>query len=142
MLFRSGAELHVLNNSGLYVPLDDSRTSAFYVTGNYISKSGQIDYVDNSAGEYSTKEPVIFDSNWIQKSSDAAALATWIKKIWSKKQSILSMNIFGNPLLSVGDVITVKYPYHELDGTQKFVITNISHTYDVGLETSIQCRTL
>ena len=141
-LTSSGAELHVLNNSGLYVPLDDSRTSAFYVTGNYISKSGQIDYVDNSAGEYSTKEPVIFDSNWIQKSSDAAALATWIKKIWSKKQSILSMNIFGNPLLSVGDVITVKYPYHELDGTQKFVITNISHTYDVGLETSIQCRTL
>ena len=55
---------------------------------------------------------------------------------------ILNMSVFGNPLLSVGDVIKVKYEYNNLTADQKFLITDISHSYSQGLETAITCRTL
>ena len=50
--------------------------------------------------------------------------------------------IFGNPLISVGDVIVVKYPSNDLDGTQKFIVTNVTNSYNEGLETSITCRSI
>lgn len=141
-LTSSGAEVYVLNNAGTYVPLDDSGYYSFYILGKYISQSGQLEYVDNTAGEYTSQEPVIFESNWIQKNSDVVALGNWIKNVWSKKQMVLNMSVFGNPLLSIGDVIKVKYEYNNLTTSQKFLITDINHSYNEGLETSITCRTL
>ena len=52
------------------------------------------------------------------------------------------MDVFGNPLLSVGDIITIKYTYQGFAGTEKMIITNVTNRYDSGLETSIVCRTL
>lgn len=141
-LSSSGAEVYVLNNSGTYIPLDDSQFYSFYILGNYVSQSGEIEYVENSAGEYSSPEPITFTSSWIQKNSDVIGLANWIKNVWSKKQSILDITIFGNPLLTIGDVITVNYPYLGLTTSQKFLITDVNHSYSEGLETSIVCRTL
>jgi len=141
-LSSSGAEVYVLNNSGTTIPLDDSQFYSFYILGKYISQSGEIEYIENSAGEYSAPEPITFTSSWIQKNSDVVSLATWIKNVWSKKQSILDMVVFGNPLLTVGDVIVVNYPYLGITTSQKFLITDVNHSYSEGLETSIVCRTL
>ena len=137
-----GAEVYVLNNSGTFIPLDDSEFYSFYILGKYISQSGQLEYVDNAAGEYTVKEPVIFDSQWIQKQTDVVSLADWIKNIWSKKQTIVQMEVFGNPLISVGDIVTINDSYNGLTTSQKFVILNIKHSFNNGLETSITCRTL
>ena len=52
------------------------------------------------------------------------------------------MQVFGNPLVSVGDIITINYPSNSLDGTQKFVVMNVSNSFNEGLETSITARTL
>ena len=141
-LSSSGAEVYVLNNSGTTIPLDDSQFYSFYILGNYISQSGEIEYIENSAGEYSAPEPITFTSSWIQKNSDVVSLASWIKNVWSKKQSILDVAVFGNPLLTVGDVIVVNYPYLGITTSQKFLITDVIHSYNEGLETSIVCRTL
>ncbi len=137
-----GAEVYVINNSGTYIPLDDSEFYTFYILGKYISQSGTLEYVDDSASEYSTQEPVIFESNWIQKNSDVVNLANWIKTIWSNKQKIINLEVFGNPLLSIGDIITVSYPYNGLTSSDKFVITNINHEFGEGLRTTITARTL
>lgn len=137
-----GAEVYVLNNSGTFIPLDDSEFYSFYILGKYISQSGQLEYVDNAAGEYTVKEPVIFESNWIQKQTDVVALADWIKNIWSVKQTIIQMEVFGNPLISVGDIITISDSYNGLTTSQKFVVLNVTNRFRDGLETSITCRTL
>jgi len=141
-LTSSGAEIYVLNNSGTYIPLDDSGFYSFFIVGKYISQSGVLEYIDSSASDYTSKEPVIFQSTWIQKNSDVVSLANWIKNIWSKKQMIINMSVFGNPMLSVGDVIKIDYPYHGLTTSQKFLITNVNQSYNSGLETSITCRSL
>jgi hypothetical protein len=137
-----GAEVYLLNNSGTYVPLDDSGSSSFSIIGNYISESGQYDYTDTLSNEYDNPEPATFDSIWIQSEPDAKSMSDWIKKQWSKQQIVLEMQVFGNPLISVGDVIVVKYPSNDLDGTQKFIVTNVSNSYKEGLETSITCRSI
>lgn len=137
-----GAEVYVINNSGTYIPLDDSQFYSFYILGKYISQSGVIEYIDGTASEYSVQQPVIFESKWIQKQSDVENLANWIKEIWSSKQRIINMEVFGNPLLSIGDVITVAYTYHNLTSSDKFVVTNINHEFREGLTTTITARTL
>jgi hypothetical protein len=137
-----GAEIYLINNAGTWVPLDDSSLHSFSVIGNYVVTSGQHEYTDKALNEYSTPEPVIFQSTWIQKEDDAKAISNWIKTLWSKQQSVVSMQVFGNPLVSVGDIITINYPSNNLDGTQKFVVMNVNNSFNQGLETSITARTL
>ena len=137
-----GAEVYLINNAGTWVPLDDSSMHSFSVIGNYVVTSGQHEYTDKTINEYSNPEPVIFQSSWIQKEDDAKAVSNWIKDLWSKQQSVVNMQVFGNPLVSVGDIITINYPSNSLDGTQKFVVMNVSNSFNEGLETSITARTL
>ncbi len=137
-----GAEIYVLNNSNTFVSLSDGDVNNLWVIGKSITRSGDMEYLEDAAGKFSTPEPVIFDSSWIQKNSDAVALATWIKNSWANKQQIIEMDITGNPLISVGDIVTIKYSYLGFAGTEKFIVTNVSHSYADGLDTRISCRTL
>lgn len=137
------AEAYVLNNSGTYIPLDDGDSYSFYVGGKTVTRSGVLEYVDDSSNEFTSEEPVIFSSQWLQNNSDVINLAKWIKTQWAKKQMVSSLEMFGNPLISVGDVISIKYDYHGLDGiSQKFIVTNVNHSYSEGISTSVVCRTL
>jgi hypothetical protein len=137
-----GAEMYIANNSGVFVPLDDGVDNNFFIIGTSIAKTGE--YVQSSTvlNDFTVEEPIIFQSNWIQRISEAISLESWIKNKWSNKQMTVTMNIFGNPLLSVGDIIKVKHSYQNLDETRKFIILNVNHTYNQGLETEIICRTL
>jgi hypothetical protein len=137
-----GAEIYLINNAGTYVPLDDSSINSFSVIGNYLVTSGEHEYKDSTINEYTDPDPVVFESQWIQKESDAKSISNWIKNLWSKQQSVVTMQVFGNPLVSVGDVITINYPSNNLDGTKKFVVMNVTNSFNQGLETSITARTL
>jgi hypothetical protein len=137
-----GAEIYLLNNAGTYVPVDDGQLHSFSVIGNYVVPTGQHEYMDKTVNEFSAPEPAIFESMWIQNESDAKKLSQWIKTQWSKQQMIVNMEVFGNPLLSVGDVITINYPDNNLDGTGKFIITNVNLSYDGGLSTNITARSI
>jgi hypothetical protein len=52
------------------------------------------------------------------------------------------MEIFGNPLIQVGDIVSVKYNYQNFTGEEPLIVTNIRHTFNAGLQTSITCRTI
>jgi hypothetical protein len=137
-----GAEVYVINNSGTFIPLDDSNLYSFSIIGNYIVVSGQHEYVSNTLSENTIPEPVIFESSWIQLESDAKNLTTWIQEQWSKKQQVVEMEIFSNPLISVGDIVGINYAKNGLDGTQKFVITKVNNSFGEGLSTSITARSI
>ncbi len=137
-----GGEAYVLNNTSTTIPLSDGATSSFYAFGNDIGQSGELEYSTDESDSYNFKEPVIFKSSWLQNESDVKSLANWIKDKVINRGAVVQMSVFGNPLLSVGDIVSVKYPYQGFSGTEKFIITSISHTYNQGLETRITCRTL
>lgn len=137
-----GAEIYLINNSGTLVPLDDSNFYSFSVIGNYIVVTGQHEYSSLAPDENSIVEPVVFESSWIQSENDAKNLSTWIQNQWSKQQSIVEMEVFSNPIISVGDVISINYPKNNLDGTQKFVITRVDNSFKEGLQTTITARSV
>jgi hypothetical protein len=137
-----GAEVYVMNNSGTFVPLDDSNLYSFSIIGNYIVTTGQHEYVSNTLSETTVAEPVIFESSWIQSEADAKSLTTWIQGQWSKQQQVVTLETFGNPLISVGDVVSINYPSNDFDGTEKFVVTQVSNSFKEGLQTSITARSI
>jgi hypothetical protein len=137
-----GGESYVLNNTSAYVALDDGEYSSYYVLGNTIGKSGQLEYATEDPGEYVTKEPIVFESNWIQTESDAKALADWIKTNAVNKGKVIELVAFGNPLISIGDIVAINYDYQNLAGTEKFIVTSVRHNFEEGLETTLTCRSL
>ena len=137
-----GGEAYVLNNTSVTIPLADGAASNFYIFGNTLGLSGALEYTTEEVSEYAAKEPVIFESKWLQTENDVKLLANWIKEKVVNRGRLITLGIFANPLISIGDVVTIKYPYHGFDGTEKFIVTNISHSYKEGLETVIVCRTL
>ena len=137
-----GAEVYVLNNAGTFIPLDDSQFASFSIIGATVVQPGQNEYMDKTINEFTSPEQVTFESTWIQREEDAKALSKWIKDQWSKKQSVCELEIFSNPLISVGDIVTINYPSNGLDGTQKFIVSQINNTFDGGLSTKITTRSI
>lgn len=137
-----GAEAYVLNNSSSTIPLSDNNLASFYVYGNTLGQSGTIEYSTDELADYVTKEPVIFESQWLQNLTDVKALAEWIKTKVINRGKTVTLTVFGNPLIAIGDIITIKYVYQGLAGTEKFIITRIGQTFNEGLETTLTCRTL
>lgn len=137
-----GTDIFVLNNSSTTVPLEDSKTNSLFVFGNQINKTPDQEFSTVKENDYKSDEPIVFQSMWLQNENDVESLAYWIKDAVVNKGRILVAEVFGNPLLSPGDIVSVKYTYQGLDGTEKFIITGVYHTYKEGLTTEITCRSL
>ena len=81
-------------------------------------------------------EVVQLDSNWIQSKDAANKLINIISKgidIFSKDVSI---QMFGNPLIQVGDVVQLSYNLGGLN-SQKYIVHSVSQSFDNGLSTSL-----
>jgi hypothetical protein len=137
-----GSQVFVMNNTSQTIPLSNGAEASFLLLGNSLGNSGDLEYSTDELNDYVNKEPAIFISSWLQNESDVKSLATWIKSNIVNKGKIVNMTIFGNPLVSVGDIVSIKHTYQGLMGTENFIVTEIKHSFSEGLETSITCRTL
>jgi len=133
---------YIINNSGTFVPLEQSSVSKVSVIGNSIINSSGLIYMDESLNKYDTQEPITFDSKWIQRESEAKELSDWIKTQWKNQQISLNLEVVTNPKIQIGDIISVDYTYHELTGTEKFIVNSISQTWSGGIKTIIQARSI
>jgi hypothetical protein len=131
-----------MNNTSQTIPLSNGAEASFLLLGNSLGSSGDLEYVTDELNDYVTKEPAVFISSWLQNESDVKSLANWIKSNVINKGRIVNMTIFGNPLVSVGDIVSIKNTYQGLAGTENFIVTEVRHSFSEGLETSITCRTL
>jgi hypothetical protein len=135
------AEIFVINNASSFIPLSVGNEQQFFVLGNYVDNGSQHEYTE-TVDQSTPLEPATFQSMWIQSESDAKALYGWIKNQWSKQQQSVNMEIFGNPAIEVGDIITINYPKNDLDGTKKFLVTNVNTSFDEGVSTNITARSI
>ena len=135
-------ESYVLNNTSTSVPLHDGEFASFYVNGSRISKSSPIDYDTKSNEDSNNIEPLIMDTSWIQSESDAKRLAEWIKSTTLNKGRIIEMEVFGNPLISPGDIVSINYPLQGISNDTKYIVTNANIKFQEGVSTSISCRAI
>lgn len=136
------AELYIINSSGVSSPVSSSSGTQISVVGNNLVKSDQIVFSDEDLDKFGIQEPITFESFWIQKINDAKNLSDFIKSQWSKSQKTVTIETFGNPLISVSDVISISYPYHGLQGTEKFIVTDVRQSWGEGLQTTITARSI
>ena len=136
------AKAYILNTSGTFIPLLSSTYSKVSAVANNIVRSSPVIYSDEEVSKYSTQEPITFESTWIQRPSDAKALAQWINTQCSTQQMTISMNAIINPKIKVGDIISIKYSRQGLDGTEKFLVNGLIQKFDRGLDTTIDARSI
>lgn len=135
-------EAFIVNNTSTTVPVEDGQTNSLFIWGNKISGGNAQEYSTINDTDFSYLEPITFESRWIQNEEDAKSLGNWIKKSVINKGKVIEMECFGNPLITVGDVVTIKYTYQGITGTEKFIVTKVNHSFNQGLVTSLTCRTL
>lgn len=135
-------ESYVLNNTSTSVPLHDGEFASFYVNGSRISRSSPIDYDTKSDTDSNNIEPLILNTNWIQSESDAKSLADWIKSTVLNKGRRIEMQVFGNPLISPGDIVTINYPLQGISNTIKYIVTKANIKFEEGVFTTISCRAI
>jgi hypothetical protein len=53
------------------------------------------------------------------------------------------MTVFGNPIISAGDIVRINYPILGMDTvTNKYIVTKCTLEYREGLTTTIACRAI
>lgn len=79
---------------------------------------------------------VEYDSPWIQNEEEAERFATWLTTHWSRSDSTLQVEVFGNPLIELTDIVRVTYSHID----SYFYVTGVSNSYDAGLTTNLTLR--
>lgn len=77
------------------------------------------------------------DSLWIQSRESAEKLLYLISMGIDGFSSDINIEIFGNPLIQVGDIVTLSYPLAGIIN-RKHVVHSVSHSFDNGLTTSLK----
>jgi hypothetical protein len=137
-----GAQVLVLNNTSIVVPVSDQAVNSLTMLANTIDDSGEIEYSTSNPSPYSQVQPITFESRWLQNENDVKSLAEWIQDKVINKSKIISMEIFGNPLISTGDIITVNYQYQGLTSSTKIIVIKVKQRFEGGLSTEITGRTI
>jgi hypothetical protein len=84
-------------------------------------------------------ETVQLDSEWIQSKQAAYKMLKVVQRGVEGFSKTVSLNIFGNPLIQVGDTVTLSY---SLNGIveQRYLVHSVSHNFSQGLSTSLNLK--
>lgn len=84
---------------------------------------------------------VELSSEWLQSESMAESIADWMARHWSDSVDEVSVEIFGNPVIELGDVVDVDYPMQNAaPATHKYFVTGIETSFESGLTTTLTLR--
>lgn len=125
---------------------DDERTAMGNGTINHklfvygrpvIQKDAEaIEKVDEWAIRRRGPIEVEYDSPWIQNEAEAESFANWLTTHWSRSDTTLEVEVFGNPLVELTDVVHVKWKHID----DLFYVTGITNNYSQGLSTNLTLR--
>lgn len=80
-------------------------------------------------------------SDWIQSKAAAKALAKWIESHWGTGMDELSVEVFGNPLFELGDLVAVEYARKSMTtANNQYFVVGINTAFDSGVTTTLTLR--
>lgn len=122
---------------------DNPVTQKMAITGRTIQRAEPKDYVvkDDQAIRARGEISLDFSSDWIQSEASAKALGDWIVKNWSEPCDEVEVQIYGNPLIQVGDVVAMNYsPKNMTASTHKYWVLAVEQQWDDGPATTLSLR--
>ena len=84
-------------------------------------------------------ETVQVDSEWIQSKQAAYKMLKVVQRGIEGFSKNVSLSIFGNPLIQVGDTVTLSYSLNGIVG-QRYLVHSVSHSFSQGLSTSLNLK--
>lgn len=82
-----------------------------------------------------------FSSKFIQSEAAAKSIGDWVTKHWGIGNQELSVEIFGNPLITIGDSVLVNYPTRHLNTSQgAWFVTGVTDSFSNGISTVVTLR--
>ena len=76
------------------------------------------------------------DSEWVQSKRSAQRMLKVVSMGIEGFSKTVTLDIFGNPLIQVGDVVTLSYALNGISN-QKYFVSSVDHGYSSGLETKL-----
>lgn len=137
----------VVNNSShmVYLKKDSDELNAFVVNLNLwtheIVVPSDPEIIEFVTDPGNIGEVVQLDSSFIQSKNAANKLLKLVSAGLDNFSKDVSLNIFGNPLIEVGDVIGLTYPLMGINA-QKYIVHSVSNTYNNGLSTKLTLNML
>jgi hypothetical protein len=135
----------IANNSPHVVFLSKDSTGSERVTANLNLWTHEIiapsdpSIIEAVIDPGNPSEVVQIDSEWIQSLDSAKKLMRLIEKSIDGFSRTVNINIFGNPLIQIGDVVDLSYSLKGISG-QKYVVHSASNIFDSGLQTSLTLK--
>lgn len=93
------------------------------------------DWAIRRRGEIETE----YASKWVQNKDAAESLATWLTTHWTRSDSALEVEVFGNPLFELSDVVSIQYQ-DMTTATHKYYVVGINTSFDRGITTNLTLR--
>jgi hypothetical protein len=84
-------------------------------------------------------ETVQLDSEWIQSKQAAYKMLKVVQRGIEGFSKNVSLNIFGNPLIQVGDIVNLSYSLNGIVG-QRYLVHSVDHEFSQGLSTSLNLK--
>lgn len=134
-------DFFIFNTSSSSISIADSAGRTVGVYGITISNTGQNTF-ETEKDSSRLKETTTFDLIWVQDVDSAKSLSDFLVQQWSRSVIDIDLDVFGNPLLQVGDIVNVIHPELNLSSSTKFVIKSINHNIEYGIDTKVSLRSI
>lgn len=103
---------------------------------NEIIAPADTELVEYTIDQSNAAEVVQMDAEWIQSKEAAEKTLKLIQQGLEGFSKDVSLEIFGNPLIQVGDILTLSYSLNGIS-QQKYVVHSVSQSFSKGLSTSL-----
>jgi hypothetical protein len=111
-------------------------TNNFNLWTHEIVAPSDPEIIEEIIDQSNMSETVQLDSEWIQSRHAAYKMLKVVRMGIEGFSKSVSLNIFGNPLIQVGDVVTLSYSLNGIS-QQKYFVHSVNHSFSQGLETSL-----
>jgi hypothetical protein len=141
------AKIAVANNSPhmVFLRKESDELNQFTINFNLwtheVVAPSDPEIIEKVIDQSNMSEVLQMDSEWIQSKEAAYKMLKIVEMGLEGFSKTVSLNIFGNPLIQVGDVVTLNYTLNGISG-QRYMVQSISNSFDSGLSTSITMNRL
>ena len=132
----------VVNNNShmVYLKKDSDELNQFVVNLNLwtheIIVPSDPEIIEHVTDSGNLSEVVQIDSTFVQSKEAANKLLKIVGQALDNFSKDVSLEIFGNPLIEIGDVVQLTYPLLGIN-QQKYIVHSVSNSYNNGLSTRL-----
>lgn len=137
------ATVSIINTSNNSIILSDGDNGKNYpeLFGRMVERvSGEIVVTKIDEGSRITNGDRKFEVSpkWVTNRGAAEAVAQWILDTSKNGNNIHTMSVYSNPLVEIGDIVTVTYPLKNLTAATQFLVRAVKQNWSDGIETEVE----